>query len=89
MQINLYQTLKSINVSDDQAKLVVKSLEEYIGYMIAESTKPLQDKLDSTKVELGAKIDAVQGQMRFQTAMIGLIGFAMTAIGVAATLLKH
>ena len=46
MQIDLYQTLKSINVSDDQAKLVVSSIEEYIDDMVGDATKPLQEKID-------------------------------------------
>ena len=42
LQVDLYQTLKSINVTDDQAKLVVSSLEEYIDDMVGDATKPLQ-----------------------------------------------
>src|SRR3546814_5668566 len=45
MQVDLYQTLKSINVTDDQAKLVVASIEEYIDDMVGDATKPLQEKI--------------------------------------------
>jgi hypothetical protein len=44
MQIDLYQTLKAINVSDEQAKLVVSSLEEYIDSMVGDATKPLSKR---------------------------------------------
>ena len=44
MQVDLYQTLKSINVRDDQAKLVVGSIEEYIDEMVGDATKPLSKR---------------------------------------------
>ena len=44
MQIDLYQTLKAINVSDEQAKLVVSSLEEYIHSMVGDATNPLSTR---------------------------------------------
>lgn len=44
MQVDLYQTLKSINVADDQAKLVVASIEGYIDDMVGDATKPLSKR---------------------------------------------
>ncbi|WP_189677635.1 hypothetical protein [Sphingomonas glacialis] len=44
MQVDLYQTLKSIKVTDDQAKLVVASIEEYIDDMVGDATKPLSTR---------------------------------------------
>ena len=52
MQVDLYQTLKSINVTDDQAKLVVASIEEYIDDMVGDATKPLQEKIDGLQRSL-------------------------------------
>jgi hypothetical protein len=85
MQIDLYQTLKAINVNDEQAKLVVSSLEEYIDSMVGDATKPLQEKIDSLQRSLDT-------HMKTQTWVISIIGFtivALTAVGTLVSILRH
>jgi hypothetical protein len=85
MQVDLYQTLKGINVSDDQAKLVVASIEEYIDGMVGDATKPLQEKIDGLQRSL-------ETHMKTQTWVISIIGFtivALTAIGTLVSILRH
>lgn len=85
MQVDLYQTLKSINVTDDQAKLVVASIEEYIDNMVGDATKPLQEKIDGLQRSL-------EKHMKTQTWVISIIGFtivALTAIGTLVSILRH
>jgi hypothetical protein len=82
MQIDLYQTLKSINVADDQAKLVVGSLEDHIDDVVRDATKPLQEKLDGLHRSL-------ETHMKTQTWVISVIVFALTAIGTLVTILRH
>jgi carbamoylphosphate synthase large subunit len=85
MQVDLYQTLKSINVADDQAKLVVASLEDHIDDVVRDATKPLQEKLDGLHRSL-------ETHMKTQTWVISVIGFtifALTAIGTFVTILRH
>ena len=85
MQVDLYQTLKSINLTDDQAKLVVASIEEYIDDMVGDATKPLQEKIDGLQRSL-------EPHMKTQTWVISIIGFtivALTAIGTLVSILRH
>lgn len=85
MQVDLYQTLKDINVSADQAKLVVASIEEYIDDMVGDVTKPLHEKLDGLQRSLDT-------HMKTQTWVISIIGLtivALTAIGTLVPILRH
>lgn len=85
MQVDLYQTLKSINVADDQAKLVVASIEEYIDDMVGDATKPLQEKIDGLQRSL-------ETHMKTQTWAISIVGFtvvALTAVGTMVSILRH
>ena len=85
MQIDLYQTLKAINVSDEQAKLVVSGLEEYIDSMVGDATRPLQEKIDGLQRSLDT-------HMKTQTWVISIIGFtivALTAVGTLVSILRH
>ena len=85
MQIDLYQALRAIDVSDEQAKLVVSSLEEYIDSMVGDATKPLQEKIDGLQRSLDT-------HMKTQTWVISIIGFAIvarTAVGTLVSILRH
>jgi len=85
MPVDLYQTLKSISVTDDQAKLVVASIEEYIDDMVGDATKPLQEKIDGLQRSLDT-------HMKTQTWVISILGFtivALTAVGTLVSILRH
>ena len=92
MQVDLYQTLKSIKVADDQAKLVVASIEEYIDDMVGQATKPLQEKIDGVQRSLDTQQRSLDTHMKTQTWVISLIGFtivALTAVGTLVSVLRH
>jgi CHASE3 domain sensor protein len=85
MQVDRYQTLTFINVRDDQAKLVVASIEEYIDDMVGDATKPLQEKIDRLQRSL-------ETHMKTQTWVISIVGFtivALTTIGTLVSILRH
>jgi hypothetical protein len=53
MHIPLYQALKSIKISDEQAAAVVGSFEEHMAVKISEATKGLQAQLKALTWLLG------------------------------------
>lgn len=53
MHVPLYQALKAIKVSDEQAAKVVESLEEHIAVKISEATKGLEAQLKAQTWLLG------------------------------------
>lgn len=46
MQVELFKALKSVNVGDDQATIVVAQLEDYIVRKVEDANKEIKAKLD-------------------------------------------
>ena len=65
MHISLYQTLKSIKVSDERSADVVNSLEEFMAVKISEANKGLEAQLRAQNWLIG-----------FVGVIIAIIGLA-------------
>lgn len=70
MQIALFKTLQSINIEDEVATNVVYKMDGHVAMKIAEATKGLESKIDTTNKLI---------------VVIGFILTALSTFGVAAT----
>ncbi|GAA5063590.1 hypothetical protein GCM10023208_34730 [Erythrobacter westpacificensis] len=73
MHVKLYQSLKSVNVSDDAAAEVVDAVEEYLAVKIKEATAGMEAKLNALTWLVGS---------------IGVLLSAAAIIGTAAAFFK-
>jgi hypothetical protein len=65
MHIDLYQTLKTIKVSDERAAVVVKSIEDHIAMKIEDANRALVAQLKAQNWLLG-----------FLGVLIAIVGLA-------------
>jgi hypothetical protein len=77
MHIDLYQTLKAIKVSDDQAAKAVASLEEFMAVKISEANKGLE-----------SRFSALESELKSTKWLLGYIGVILTVIGLVPVLTK-
>ena len=54
MHVTLFKALKSVNLTDDQATEVVKTVEEYIAVKITEANKNLEARIQALTYAIAA-----------------------------------
>lgn len=62
MQVPLFRALKSVNIEDEIAARAVAVLEEHIEMAVGQAVKPLENKIDTLMIQIGAlstKIDTI------------------------------
>jgi hypothetical protein len=69
MHIEYYAALLSINVPEEEARKVIRSMEAYVNHRIEQATLPLEVKIDS----LDKRIEHYNATNRWVFGLIGLI----------------
>jgi ribosomal protein L29 len=92
VQVELFKSLRSIHIADQQATEVVERLESHIAMKIAEATAPLRAELASSTARLEAEITVVRADiagvktiLENQRWFMGAIIVLLAIIGLAPT----
>jgi hypothetical protein len=80
MQLDIYTALKSVKISDANARAVVEAMEIFMASKVEEATKPLRDDID----RLDKKIESYNANNRW---VFGIIGFVVAAAAIAGPII--
>jgi hypothetical protein len=83
MQVELFKSLRSIHISEEQATKVVSSVEEHIGMKVNDANTALRADVAALGARLETEIGAIKSILESQRWIMSAIIVLLAIIGLA------